>query len=164
MESRPTGHPWGSTHVKIPDMALSAFRRRAAALAGLLVLALVAGPAASAACAHLVAPAGMEAEMGHGPMAHGSSHHEAPPEPAPCHDDGTEEAPPVTHTCASVCCTTDAPTPVPPAPAVASTDVPAPLVVDTLALEAEAPDVDVPPTPSPPRPTRLHVEIGRFLI
>lgn len=144
-------------------MALTALRRHAAAFAVTLVLALVAGPATGAACAHLGDMTSASGhEMGGPAMAHGEmAHNEAPP----CHDAPVpvEEAP-ASQDCASACCAADVPPPVTTAHVLTVSDVPTPLAFEVRGPEATPPVAAVPPTPSPPRPTRLHVEIGRFLI
>lgn len=131
--------------------------RTSSRLAILLVLALVAGPAASALC-----PGDMHeaaTPMDHGDMA--AMNHEAPP----CH----EEAPtpePQDADCLSPCCTVapEAPAPAPPAPPTVTVALLPPVVGNVEEPDA-TPEADrlgtVADPPAPP--LRVHLLLGRFL-
>ena len=124
--------------------------RRSSRLATLLVLALVAGPAASALCPHADAP---EAEM-----------HEMAPEMPPCHE--APEAPPPTEDagCLSACCAADAPAPVvPPLALSAPPSVPLASVVEAPLASDEAATPTPEPQPPPEARLRVHLLLGRFL-
>jgi hypothetical protein len=139
-----------------------------------VALAILAGPAASAACLHAMAdvmhdghtmPAG-ETPPEHsdqGPMGHGDM--------PPCHEQPAEKPPPPAdghglHDCASPCCLAEAPVSDAP-PVVASSAaqaIPAPQVVEAE-TEAEPVMPTVAPDASPPpRAARLHAVFQRFLI
>lgn len=134
-------------------------------------LAILAGPAASAACLHAMADVmhdGPAMPMGERPMEHPAmpmGHGETPP----CHDEPAEPPPPADghglHDCASPCCLAEAPvSDAPPVVASAAQAVPAPTVVE-VEPEAEPAVPAVEPDASPPpRSARLHAVFQRFLI
>ncbi|PAP78211.1 hypothetical protein [Rubrivirga marina] len=146
--------------------------RRLRLPAFVVALAILAGPAASAACLYAMADAahdGHAMPRGEAPMEHGlmpTGHDEAPP----CHDEpAPEPAPPADghglHDCASPCCLAEAP--VSDAPSVvvsAAQAVPAPAALEVV-VEAEPVVPTVEPCASPPpRTARLHAVFQRFLI
>ena len=137
------------------------FFRRSPSVALVLMLALVAGPAAGAVCSH------MSAHEAGGAMAHEMAMpaageraampcHEAPEAPAPMREHGAD--------CLSPCCSTDAPAS---APVPMALDAPAPAPLATPAAQpplasaetAAAPD----PAPPPEASLRVHLLLGRFL-
>lgn len=147
-----------------------ALRRHVPVLAAVLALALVAGPAASAACGH----AGSGRTMAeHGPASAGDAHTRpahgvtAPAAEAPCHGEAPESTPPVedARDCVTLCCAAETSTPVPPAPTPSASGVAVPADA-ARTVPAPAPPVDrVAPEASPPREgPRLYVTLGQFLI
>ena len=138
------------------------FFRRSPALALVLMLALVAGPAAGAVCSHMGAPeaeSGMAHEMAAHDMASPSGMeaemcHDAPE--APTHEHGTD--------CVSPCCTADVPAPTPVLPVLDA--LPAAPLAAPVAEAPTAPFEVLRPRPaaSPPTPAlRVHLLLGRLL-
>ena len=160
-------HGDGWTYVGDEDSRrpVLALLRRLRSPALVAVLAILAGPSASAACLHAMADAahgGHAMPMGEAPRGHDEAPpcHETPEPGAPTPSDGHG-----LHDCTSPCCLAEAP--VSDAPSVvvsAAQAVPAPLTVEIDVPAAPlVPAVDPAETP-PPRTARLHAVFQRFLI
>ena len=135
--------------------------RQSSRLSLLLVLALCAGPAASALCPHPgeedhSAMAGTMEKGAMPEMEHGT--HEAPP----CHEEAPAEAP-ESADCFSPCCTAapEAPAPTPPAPLAASASAALAVAVSEAEPCEAAPPVRE-PEPPPAPPLRVHLLLERF--
>ncbi|OZC01936.1 hypothetical protein [Rubricoccus marinus] len=137
--------------------------RRSSRLATLLVLALVAGPAASALCPH-AEPLAPEAETHEAAMDHGAMDMAPAPEAAPCHDEPPAPEPEPDADCLSACCAADAPAPVVPTLTVdAPPSVPLAAVSEAPLATDEAPAPTPEPAPPPEARLRVHLLLGRFL-
>ena len=137
--------------------------RRFPALAAILALSLIAGPAASALCAHV----GEHVERG----THGERPPETPAE-APCHEGtmpaeapGSEDTSGSDHSgadCDAPCCVA-AVEAVATVPSLSPPSAPAPAVVDEI-VRTPAPSVPVQEAVGRPPPSRLYQETGRIRI